>query len=1113
MSGMRAVRAGCWLLGVALAAGTALASGKFGSIVPDGTNVWIGAVSGGSMSNAANWRAESSKGYTVEELFTLHCVYDLRGLANGAVVTNDLTAGSSYPNEKAGYDTKRFTLVAGVLAAGEPGDTWTVFQKGGTGLYFCSPCSLTVEGGTLVWDDAAGDMYPYKVPHKYGSGTFRFKRESQFWESVGYVHEGTLAFTNGVGTSTYRWQLYDGASLEVAGGTSSISQIGSVAGVSAATRLAIPAGATLDLCTGFNNYGSWVKFYGDVTGEGTLRVTGGGRHYLVRDKVAALSFAGCYQPYLGDLVFGTADKPLGLAPAASLDVAGSGWAFLYQDATVRALTGAGADGGVSWPADATLTLDGAAGETNVYAGRLAGGTLVKKGADHTLVLTGETRHGGAIRVEAGTLAVRRGLARPGLRAYWNFEDADDLGADASADGLMSVAVRKDPTFRPYQIADGVVGRAVHFGDGQVMKKGGVFLRARKADLSAKACLPSGSQPFTFSFWMRPTKGKCGNGTNFLHVDSGNGTATTERDEATMGVNWGNGFYFGSVKWDEAKGAAGGSQPAFKNLAFYCGTGWTRGGVWYDNGAGEKAYANRVAIAAFDDADYLFDGNWHHIVGTYSNRVIRIFVDGKKMGEKVRDADLNVTANPYIQVGSYPTNDDTGHTYQGDLDEIQWLVGAWSEEEVAAEYAARDPRARRAPLLPAPVAHWTFDEQADDRGYADVTGNGFDLENVASNGIAYVEQEAVTYADDPSFTGGAAWIKARTSHLRLKDGVDLGTRLTGSFTISLRTTYPANGAFFMLGNGVVANSVYLGDESCPRMQYWMVGGTGNDRKFKYADSGTYGQNGKATPSAYGVNTLVYDAQKKVLLVYRDAVLQTRASGITFALKPTQLQWGRVGEKTFANLRLDDLRLYDTALTGAQVAELARAVRQGAASAETTVLPPEARVEVAAGATFSARGVVDCVLGTLSGAGRVDIGGGSTLRAADYAAFAGTVSGAGCLDFDGAARMPSAATVAADVRMEALRLAVADAGRADPFVTTAGRVLVPATGRVTFPDAAGPGALAGKRWTLAKGASVTLPDDLSGWTVSPEPPVGWTFKASEDGTLTLSIGGGGTHLFLR
>ena len=1109
MSGKRAARAGCWLVGVALAAGTASASGTFGNIVPDGTNVWIGAASGGSMSDAANWRAESPKGYTVEELFRLHCVYDLRGLADGAVVTNDLTVGNTYENESASYYTKRFTLVAGVIAAGEPGDTWTVYQKDGKGLYFCSPCSLTVEGGTLVWDDAAGDMYPYKVPHKYGSGTFRFKRGSTFWESVGYVHEGTLAFTNGVGTSTYRWQLHDGAVLEVAGGKSSIAQIGSAAGVSAATRLSILPGATLDLCTGFNNYGSWVRFYGDVTGEGTLRVTGGGRHYFVRDTVTALSFAGRYQPYLGDLVFGTASKPLGLAPTASLDVAGSGWAFLYQDATVRALTGAGADGGVSWPAASTLTVDGGA-ETNVYAGRLAGGTFVKKGADHTLVLTGETRHSGAIRVEAGTLAVRRGLARPGLRAYWNFEDADDLGADVSADGLMPVAVRKDPTFRPHQVADGVVGRAVHFGDGQDMKKGGLFLRARKEDLSAKACLPSGSQPFTFSFWMRPVKGKCGNGTNFLHVDSGNGAATSERGEATMGVNWGNGFFFGSAKWDEAKGASGGEQPAFKNLAFYCGTGWTRGGTWNDKG-NDNLYASKAVVAAFDDANYLFDGNWHHIVGTYSNRVMRIFVDGRKMGEKVRSADLNVTANPYIQICNY--DGDTVHTYQGDLDEIQWLAGAWSEEEVAAEYAARDPRARRAPLLPAPVAHWTFDEQAGDRGYADVTGNGFDLVNVASNGTAYVEQEAVTYADDPSFTGGAAWIKARTSYLRLKDGVDLGARLPGSFTISLRSTYPANGVFFMLGNGVAANSVQLGDSGCPRMQYWMVGGTGDGNICKYADSGTYGQNGTTTTSAYGVNTLVYDAQKKVLLVYRDAVLQMRRTGFSFTLKPTQLQWGRVGDKYFTGLRLDDLRLYDTALTGAQVAELARAVRQGAAYAETTVLPPGARVEVAAGATFSARGVQDCVLGTLSGAGLVDIGGGSTLRAADYAAFAGTVSGVGCLDLDGTARMPSAATVTSDVRAETLRLSVADAGRSVPFVTTAGRVVVPATGTIAVTDAAGPGALAGKRWTLAKGASVVLPDDLSGWTVSPEPPVGWTFKVSEDGTLTLSIGGGGTHIFLR
>lgn len=1104
------------LRGLVLAAGVAAAVGargealKNGTVVPDGTNVWIGAASGGFMADAANWRAESAAGYTAAELLRRHCVYDLRGLADGAVVTNDLTAGNVYGDTGSGYKTARFTLVAGVIAAGAPGDTWTVQQGGGTGLYLCNPCALDIEGGCLVWADKAGDMYPYKVPHKYGTGTFRLAAQSEFWETEGVVHAGTLVFTNNVSTKCYRWQVMDGATLEIAGGATAIAQIRSPGNVSAATRLAIPSGATLDLCTGFNNFISSSSFAGDVTGAGTLRITGGGRHAFARSAAEALAFTGLWQPYHGGLVLGSAAKPLGVSPASSFDVPGAGWAFLYQDATIRALTGAGADGGVSWPADATLTLDGAAGATNVYAGRLAGGAFVKKGAGHALVLTGETRHTGALRVEAGTLAVRRGLVRPGLRAYWNFEDADDLGADVSAGGLMPLAFLSDTTFRPYPVVDGAVGRALHFGDGQSMKDGGRLLRARTGDLAAKGGrLPRGNEAFTFSFWMRPAKGKCGNGTNFLHIDGANGAKTTEQGEATYDVGWGNGFFFGSVKWDEEKGKAGSQLSAFKSLGFYCGTGWTRGGAWNDAGD-QKIYSNKVAIATFDDPDYLFDGNWHHVVGTYSNRVMRLFVDGQLRAERLRDGDLAVSSNPYVSFGNFAG--DTVHTYQGDLDEIQWLAGAWSAADVAAEYAARDPRAARAALLPAPVAHWTFDEQTADRGYADVTGNGFALENVASNGTAFVGREAVAYADDPSFAGGAAVIKAKTSHLRLKEGADLGARLTDSFTISLRALYPANGNFFMLGDGTAAGSVYLGDGSCPRMPFWTVGGT----KLSYADSGILFQEvaSKAAvrPLGYSLLTLVYDAEKKEITAWRDATLQVRKAGVAFALKPTRLQWGVVGDTSFANLRLDDLRLYDTALDGAQVAELARVVRRGAGAAETTVLPPEAAVEVAAGATFATQGAVDCALGAVAGAGRLDIGGGTTLRAADYAAFSGTVAGAGALALDGAARVPAAARVTADVRLASPRLSVADAGRAEPFVTTTGRVLVPATGRITFPDAAGPGALAGKRWTLAKGASVVVPDDLSGWTLVPAPPAGWTFKV-EDGALVLSAGGGGTCLLLR
>ncbi|MGN0853840.1 MAG: LamG-like jellyroll fold domain-containing protein [Kiritimatiellia bacterium] len=1089
----------------------ARAAGKIsaGTVTPDGTNVWIGAATGGSMADAANWRAESPAGYTVEELFKLHCVYDLRGLADGAVLENDLTTGNTYANETS-YNTSVYNLVAGIIADGAPSDTWRIKKTTGKGLFFTKPCYLDVAAGNLVWEDSAGDMYPYKVPTKRGQGTFWFQTVPTFWESEGIVSEGTLGFTNGVSTVTYRWRVKAGAKIEVApSGVTSIAQVLSDATDNPDTQIKVRTDAVLSLSTGFNNYSSGNKWYGDLVGDGTLRVTGGGTHYFAKKAVETLSFTGTYQPVLGMLQLGTDAAPLGLNPAASIDVVGSGWARLYTDATIANLTGTGSDGGVLYPAANTLTVDGGAA-TNVYSGRLAGGAFVKKGADHTLVLTGETRHSGQMKVESGTLAVQRGFNRPDLRAYWSFDDASDMGRDDAPDGLLSALVRKDPTYRPSLVDDGVSGRAVRFGDPSSMANGGAFFRARKEDVSLRSALPRGAAPFTFSFWMRPRKGMCGNGTNFILVDAGSGTVTNESGEVSAGVAWASGgFFFGSSRWDEDAGSKASGLPAFKNLAFYCGTGWTRGGIWNDAG-GSVLYSNKVAIAKFDDANYLFDGNWHHVVGTYSNRIIRIFVDGVLKDERTRPADLDLSANPYLQFGNYASG-DSGHAYQGDLDEIQWFAGAWSEADVAAEYAAKNPRRHAAPLLPTPAAHWTFDAQMSDKGYADVTGHGFDLENVASNGTLFVAQEDVTYADDSSFAGAAARITAKTSYLKLKDGADLSTALTNgaSFTLSLRCGYPGDGSFFMLGDGTDANTLYLGDSGCPRVQFWKVGSS----SYAYSDSGTYGTSGSMPQTAYCFDTLVYDAVNKHLRIYRDGVLHRAATGVSFTLKPTQLQWGSVNSKTFVNLRLDDMRFYNVALTGGQVAELARQIRRGADSgADTKVLPADAAVEVAAGATFATLGANDFAIGTVTGAGTVDIHGGTSFKAADYTGFSGALAGAGFLSVDGSATVPSAVTVTADIRIDNPTVPVAAAGGQTPYAETSGRVVVPASGTLTVAGATQPGQLAGKRWPLAKGASVVVPSDLSGWTVSPQPAAAWEFK-TVDGVLYFAVGGGGSIIIVR
>lgn len=150
------------LAGAVVAAGV-FASGSAGSHKSDGTNVWIGAASGGSMKDLSNWKAvidgvEHTDAASVSNLFMGHVSIDLRALADGAVVTNDINFGNIY-NVR---DTTGYTMVRDVIAGGEGGGNFTITQNGGKGMFLCQPSTINVEGGTLFWNDSASGYYPYK---------------------------------------------------------------------------------------------------------------------------------------------------------------------------------------------------------------------------------------------------------------------------------------------------------------------------------------------------------------------------------------------------------------------------------------------------------------------------------------------------------------------------------------------------------------------------------------------------------------------------------------------------------------------------------------------------------------------------------------------------------------------------------------------------------------------------------------------------------------------------------------------------------------------------------------------------------------------------------------
>ena len=199
-------------------------------------------------------------------------------------------------------------------------------------------------------------------------------------------------------------------------------------------------------------------------------------------------------------------------------------------------------------------------------------------------------------------------------------------------------------------------------------------------------------------------------------------------------------------------------------------------------------------------------------------------------------------------------------------------------------------------------------------------------------------------------------------------------------------------------------------------------------------------------------------------------------------------------------MDDLAIWDAALDASQVRAHVRALRFGG-DATKPVLPAASPVTVDAGATLRAEETFHRVA-SLAGAGTVEIAGSASFAAASWTGFTGAVCGLGELVLDGTERLPAAANVSADVRFAGITVS-SDEAATEPFVTTTGRVTVPATGVLTF---AGGTVVPGRAYPIARGATYDVPTDTSGWTVSPATGTGKVRFRVRDGVLYAWVPGG-------
>ena len=123
-----------------------------------------------------------------------------------------------------------------------------------------------------------------------------------------------------------------------------------------------------------------------------------------------------------------------------------------------------------------------------------------------------------------------------------------------------------------------------------------------------------------------------------------------------------------------------------------------------------AAAGGVALYVFDGARYVvsatarpsdvWNGGWHHVAGTFDGRALRLFVDGRPVGEPM-DAPLRIEyagVSPRASFGHYVG--ECQLSFSGDMDLVRLWSGARSAEAIAQTAPGVPPAPAGAGPLPA-----------------------------------------------------------------------------------------------------------------------------------------------------------------------------------------------------------------------------------------------------------------------------------------------------------------------------------------------------------------------------------------------------------------------------
>lgn len=907
---------------------------------PLGTNIWIGPPTGGMWTDPSNWKTNDGCAYTSEFLLKTNCLYNFTALRDGAVVTND---GTKLVIEGLRFNDKQGTITL----YGTSGSSCRILKEqtwnSGTGttvnVYLRHPIDWWHYDTKLLFasSGAAQNSGTWRIaPICGGSGDFQPYR--RLIEPCQYTK---LYLGSPAPSFTYsHLNIWDNAQVILDANLT----VGQVCGA-AATRVDLN-GHTLTIGGGEIYRSNYVTYSGSVEGTGNVTFAGGAQLTFYK----APQFTGDLRILTGDVIYGNAVK---IPSAVHVKTDRSGILRLGGDQTLVDLSGEGTSGGVLVTNASTLTVAASAGATNTFNARLFGAMDLVKDGPGTFEMTGVNALTGAVRVANGTLALKRPIYREGLVARWGFEDAANLLRDSGPNGFPLTRNASAIASVLFQ-TNGIDNmRGIHFSVKDPSNAWATnYLRVTSSYATAAKGFPCGGSSRSWSVWLRPT------------------TKSTSVVYLLRRGDWAIGKEMMLWMRDNNK----------LRLSI--------------NEYGDSGLTNSIQQTVSD----ITDGNWHHVVCTYSNKVLQLYYDGQLLEEKITQNALNIADGKEFVIGNNDPRNASTHNYDGDIDDVQIYNRVLTAEEVADEYARRtatvsDP----ATLLPEPVSRWRFDDASDpgkdDKGVCHLVKNTMPNAPSANPSISQLVG---------AFGGGAL----NGASLMPEGGVFPEAFPTGnhSFTVSCRLRPNGGlewGGLVCWGDALTASRFFrFGIGSCPRRLHaaWNKNNSNATTPRKECDltfSDT-SQNNCSNPTAWTHVVMVYDGTAKTMTLYRDGTYVAQSANVNLNIEGKNFYvnwregWGTSGSVSF----IDDLQLFDKALTAAEVRTLTRALETGSVG---SVLRPETPVTVDAGATFEVVGEGH-VVQSLAGAGTLAFKDAGQLESTSAMLFGGALTGAGTLVLD-------------------------------------------------------------------------------------------------------------------